>query len=138
MARILRVGIIGVNADRGWAREAHAPAVIVTDGLVLAAVATRSQQTADAAAQYFGVAKAYGEAKALIHDPEVDVVAVVSAVPTHRDLILEALAAGKHVLTEWPLAVGTRVTAEIADAAARAGIPRLGFRRERIQPSQPR
>jgi predicted dehydrogenase len=117
----LRVGMIGVNADRGWAREAHAPAVIATEGMTLAAIATRRQESADAAAGLFGVLKAYGDASALIHDADIDVVAVVSAVPTHHDLILEALAAGKHVLTEWPVTIGATTTAKLADAAAAAG-----------------
>ncbi len=118
----LNVGIIGLNADRGWAREAHAPAIQQVDGLRLAAVATRRQTSADAAAQLFQIEKAYGDPRALIADPDIDVVAVVSAVPTHRELILAALKAGKHVLTEWPVAVGTEATRQIAEAAEHAGV----------------
>ena len=118
----LNVGVIGLNANRGWAREAHAPAIQHVDGLHLAAVATRRQESADAAAQQFGVEKAYGDPQALIADPGIDIVAVVSAVPTHRELILAALKAGKHVLTEWPVAVGTAATQQIAHAADQAGL----------------
>lgn len=135
MALELRVGMIGVNAQRGWAREAHAPAVLAVDGLRLAAVATRREDSAAAAAALFGVPKAYSDAYALIDDPEIDVVAVVSAVPTHHDLILAALAAGKHVITEWPVAVGTPATAEIARAAASAGLKTAVGLQARMSPA---
>lgn len=118
----LRVGIIGVNAERGWAAEAHVPAVRATAGLVLAAVATRQQSSADAAAAAFGVERAYGAALDLIHDPSIDVVTVASTVPSHGDLLHAAIAAGKHVLTEWPVTTSTPETLELAKAAARVGV----------------
>jgi predicted dehydrogenase len=118
----LRVGLIGVNATRGWAAEAHVPAIRAVPGLELTAVATRKQASADAAAAAFGVPKAYGDPDALIDDPEVDVVAVASSVATHHRLISRAVRAGKHVLTEWPLAVGTGAMAALADQARTAGM----------------
>ena len=51
--KTLRVGIIGANAERGWARESHVPAVQHLDGLELAAVANKGQEAADAAAAMF-------------------------------------------------------------------------------------
>lgn len=58
MAQALRVGMIGVNAERGWAREGHVPAVQALEGLDLVAVATRHQDSADAAASATGAARA--------------------------------------------------------------------------------
>lgn len=54
MARALRVGIIGVSAEGGWARESHVPAVHNLAGLELAAVASSDQAKAKAAAKAFG------------------------------------------------------------------------------------
>lgn len=68
MARESRVGIICANARGGWAGEAHVPAVQGLDGLRLVAVATNSQETADQAANAFGVDRAYGSGTALIAD----------------------------------------------------------------------
>lgn len=73
MAKNLRVGIIGVSADGGWARESHVPAIRAIDGLELAAVATRTQETADAAGAAFGVGRAYGDAGDLIADPDANI-----------------------------------------------------------------
>ena len=119
----LRVGMIGLNVEgNGWAAEAHAPAVQAVRGLDLAAVATRKQESADSAAARFGIPKAYGDPLRLIADPDIDVVAVVSPVPTHRELLLAALDARKHVLTEWPVAVGSGEITELAEAARAADV----------------
>ncbi|UDL94392.1 Gfo/Idh/MocA family oxidoreductase [Lichenihabitans sp. PAMC28606] len=122
MASELRIGIIGANASGGWAGEAHVPAVKSVGGMTLAAVATNSQKTADEAAHAYGVDKAYGNGLALIADPGIDVVTVATRVPDHRDLILAAVAAGKHVYSEWPLGRGTAEASEIAKAAEAAGV----------------
>ena len=121
MTENLRVGIIGVSARRGWARESHVPAVQALDGLELAAVATQDQESADAARAAFGVSRAYGDAADLIADPDIDIVTVAAPVPAHRALILAALGAGRHVVTEWPVGTTTAQTGEIAGIAARSG-----------------
>ena len=118
MVSTLRVGIIGVNARSGWAREAHVPAVQAVPGLDLVAVATSRQESADAAAESFGVARAYGDPLELISSPQVDIVTVAAPVPAHHDLIVAALNAGKHVVSEWPVGVDGRQTRELT---ARAG-----------------
>lgn len=120
--KTLRVGIIGANAERGWARESHVPAVQYLDGLELAAVANRGQEAADAAAAAFGVSKAYGDAAALIDDPDIDLVTVATTLPTHHTLIGEALAAGKHVYSEYPLGVGVAESQDLAAAEQKAGV----------------
>lgn len=110
MKRTLGVGIIGVNAERGWAREAHVPSVRAIDGLELVAVATRRQASADAAARAFGAHRAYADPRELIDDPAVDIVTVAASVPAHHDLIVAAASAGKHVYTEWPVGISTAET----------------------------
>jgi predicted dehydrogenase len=118
----LRVGVIGANADRGWARESHVPAVHHLDGLELAAIANRSEPSAVAAAEAFGAPRAYGDPAELIADPDVDVVAITTTVPTHRDLVLAALRAGRHVYVEWPLAASRSDAESLASAAQAAGV----------------
>ena len=122
MATELKVGIIGVNTTGGWASEAHVPAVKALDGMTLAAVATNRQETADEAAHVFGAGKAYVGGLALIADPDIDVVTVATRVADHRELLLAAVAADKHVYSEWPLGAGTAEAREIAGAARSAGV----------------
>ena len=50
MTRPLRVGVIGANPNRGWAKESHIPALRSLENVQLAAVATTSRASADAAA----------------------------------------------------------------------------------------
>ncbi|MEH2141411.1 Gfo/Idh/MocA family protein [Nostoc sp.] len=134
MTKPLRIGIIGASANRGWAKESHVPAVQKLAGLELAAVATHSQETADAAAKAFGAKSAYGNAADLIRDPDVDLVAVCVNVPDHRDLVLGALAAGKYIYCEWPLGRNITETEEIAAAAHTAGVQAIGLQ-TRINPA---
>jgi predicted dehydrogenase len=133
--RILRVGIIGVNPKRGWAREAHVPAVQGVEGLELLAVATRGQEKAEAAAAASGAQRAYGEASDLIADVDVDIVTVAAPVPSHRALIQAALTAGKHVVTEWPVGVDTAETEAIAAVAQSSGSASLVSLQARFSPA---
>lgn len=118
----IRVGLIGANAGHGWAGIAHIPAIRAVETLKLTAVATRSQASADAAAEAFGVERAFGDAYAMILDPDVDLVSVVVKVPGHYDLVMAAIAAGKAVYCEWPLGVEVAQAEAMANAARAAGV----------------
>ena len=122
MAEPLRVGIIGASAAGGWAREGHVPAVQGLAGLELAAVATNSQQTADEAAKAFGVPATFANGMDLVLAPGIDLVTIATPVQGHRELVLAALAAGKHVYCEWPLGRGYKEAQEMAAAAQAAGV----------------
>ena len=122
MTKQLQVGIIGASADRGWAKISHVPAVQKLVGLELGAVASGSQSKADAAAKAFGAKAAYGDAKELFRDPNIDIVAICVKVPDHRELVLDALAAGKHIYCEWPLGRNLAESEELAAAAQAAGL----------------
>jgi predicted dehydrogenase len=121
MSNSLKVGIIGASAGGGWAKISHVPAVQALAGLELAAVATNSQKSADAAARAFGV-KGYAGTQELFRDPEIDIVTVAVRVPAHRELVHAAAAAGKHLYCEWPLALDLAETQELAAVARAANI----------------
>ena len=71
----------------------------------LAAIASRSQASADAAAAAHGIGRAYGSYEALLADPTIDV--VYNPLPNHLHvpLTLAAARTRKHVLCEKPLAL---------------------------------
>ena len=117
VAKTLGVGIIGASAERGWAKLAHIPAIQHLAGMELVAVASGSQQKADVAAKAFGAKAGYADGKDLIQDPNVDIVTVAVKVPDHRELVLAALDAGKHIYCEWPLGRNLAETEELARAA---------------------
>jgi predicted dehydrogenase len=56
----------------------------------------------------------------LLTDPELDAVAIASSVPTHHPLGMRALAAGKHVFIEKPLAASTADARDLVAAAEEA------------------
>jgi predicted dehydrogenase len=57
----------------------------------------------------------------LLADPELDAVVCATPVPTHAEVALRALGAGKHVFVEKPLAQSTGAAEEVAAAARDAG-----------------
>jgi predicted dehydrogenase len=95
-----------------------------TPGNVLAAVAARSATRAEEFARRYGSGRtrAYGDYRALVEDPEVDVVYIATTHPMHREQALLAIGAGKPVLIEKPVCLNARDTAEVFDAAAAAGV----------------
>ena len=56
----------------------------------------------------------------LLNDPELDAIAIASSVPTHHPLGMRALAAGKHVFIEKPLAASAADPRELVEAAEAA------------------
>jgi predicted dehydrogenase len=91
----LRVGLIGAGGR--WGPRAHGPALKGVPETELYAVCTARADTARAAADQFGVTRAYGSDKALDADAEVEAVAVAVRVPAHYELSKNAIEAGKHV-----------------------------------------
>ena len=118
----IRVGIIGASPDRGWAKTAHIPALRALPDYELTAVGTSRRESADEAARTFGVAHAFTDARQLAVHPEVDLVVVTVKVPYHQELAEAALAAGKHLLVEWPLARTTEEARTLAEHAREAGV----------------
>jgi predicted dehydrogenase len=112
----LRVGIIGADTKSSWAGASHVPAIRSQPGLFLAAVATRREESAKAAAEAFGAERWYADPYALIADATIDIVTIAVKVPAHKDLVLAALRAGKTVYCESPLGATVTETEEIAAA----------------------
>src|SRR5712671_7878711 len=119
----IRVGIIGANPDRGWAAQAHIPALrSLSDDFEITAVSTSRRASADAARELFGVPAAFDNHQELVNSPAVDVVAITVKVPYHRELATAALEAGKAVYCEWPLGNGLREAEALAALAKKQGV----------------
>jgi predicted dehydrogenase len=91
-----------------------------TDQRVVA-VGSRSADRASAFAVTHGIPRS-GHYEAVVSDPEVDVVYIAAPHSEHRSLALLAIAAGKHVLVEKPIALNAEQAEEIAAAARAAGV----------------
>ena len=95
------------------------PAMLQAKGVTVAAIASRDEAKAKAAAQQLGIPKFYGSYEALLADPEIE--AVYNPLPNHLHVpvSIQALQAGKHVLCEKPIAM-TAMEAEQLVVAERA------------------
>src|SRR3954451_24290565 len=135
-ARKIRVGIIGANPDRGWAAEAHIPALrSLPDDFEITALSTTRRESADAAGKRFGVPAAFDNHQDLVNSPAVDVVAVTVKVPYHLELATAALEAGKAVYCEWPLGNGLNEAETLAALAKKQRVLAVAGLQARSAPS---
>jgi len=142
----LRIGLIG----SGFMGKAHAfgyaTATRVFDlpyELELHTIADVNDLAATKAAAALGFSRATAEWRSLVADPDIDVVSITAPNALHKEMALAAIAAGKHVYCEKPLAPLAADASEMTDAAERAGVktqvgfnylcnPMLGLAREMI------
>lgn len=117
------VGIIGANAEKSWAAEAHIPALrALPDRYEITALSTTKQETADEAARKFQVAHAFDNHGKLVAHADVDLVVVTVRVPAHRELVASAIGAGKAVYCEWPLGNGLAEAEELTKLSTDRGV----------------
>jgi predicted dehydrogenase len=117
MSRRLRWGLIGTARIN----RAIIPALRLGARHELVAVASRREETARAYAAEWSIPRAYGGYDALLAAPDVDAVYIPLPNGLHAEWSIRAVAAGKHVLCEKPLALTTREVDAMAEAAARHG-----------------
>src|SRR5436309_1265804 len=119
----IRVGIIGANPDRGWAMQAHIPALqSLSDDFEITALSTSRSVSAAAAGKLFGVPLPFDNHHDLVKSAAVDVVAITVKVPSHFELAADALTAGKAVYCEWPLGNGLEEAERLAALAEKKGV----------------
>jgi xylose dehydrogenase (NAD/NADP) len=87
----------------------------------LVAVGSRNAESAEAFARRHGITHAVGDYQSLVAHKEID--AIYNSLPNsmHYEWTLKALAAGKHVLCEKPLASNAAEAEQMFDAAEKAG-----------------
>lgn len=126
------VGLIGT----GYMGKCHAlawNAVAPTYGDVgarprLVHLAEVNADLAKRKADEFGFAKSAGDWRAIIADPEVDIVSITTPNAFHAEMAIAALQAGKHVWCEKPMATSqSDADAMLAAARASDGVTALGY-----------
>jgi len=114
----IRVGIVGLQAGRGWAAIAHVPALgQLADQYEIVGVVNSTLESSRAAAEACRVPLAFGSIEEMASSDEVDLIVVTVRVPLHYDAVKTILSHGKHVYCEWPLG---RTLAEAEELAAMA------------------
>ncbi len=116
----VRWGIIGVG---DVTETKSGPGFRHAERSELVAVMRRDGAKAADYARRHEVPRWYDDAEDLLGDPEVDAVYIATPPDSHRDYAVRALAAGKPVYVEKPMARTTRECEEMLAAAERAGLP---------------
>jgi predicted dehydrogenase len=127
----LGIGLIGT----GFMGKAHAFAYRAAHAAfpeapvpVLRTVADVSAEAAARAAGQYGFAASTGDWRQLVADPAIDVVSITTPNAFHKEMALAAIAAGKHVHCEKPLAPTLADSLAMLEAAERAGVvTQVGF-----------
>jgi myo-inositol 2-dehydrogenase/D-chiro-inositol 1-dehydrogenase len=113
----LRLGFVGCGRAT---QNLHLPVFRHLADWGVIAVADTDEGRLNAAANRFGIPRRHLDYKTLLADPEVDVVAVCVPPHLHAKVALAALAAGKHVFIEKPLAVSLQECDQLVEHAARS------------------
>ena len=121
----VRVGIIGANANYGWSKRAHLPALLGMPDFELTAVGTSRHETAEESKSFYGARLAFHDYTEMANHPDVDLVVVSVSVPAHHGMVTAGLQAGKHVFCEWPLGANTMEAVELAGLAKDKGVRTL-------------
>lgn len=124
--KILNIGLIG----SGFMGQAHADAFRRAGLLyrdlplqpVLHTLADANAELAASAAARFGFQHATGDWRAMIADPDIDVVDITTPNAMHFDMAMAAIEAGKHVYCEKPLTVTLEDARKLAEAARARGV----------------
>jgi predicted dehydrogenase len=108
-------------AGTGFIGRVHARSARLA-GAQLAGVAASSPESARAAAAALGADRAFDSAEEMVRDPDIDVVHICTPNHLHLPLAEAALAAGKHVICEKPLALDAAGAQQLVDAASDSGL----------------
>ena len=109
---VVGLGYWGPNLARNFDR---------LPGAELRWICDASEEARAKVAPQFPDARASGDLDELLADPELDAVVLATSVPTHADLAVRVLAAGKHCFVEKPLAQSVAEAERVVEAAAESG-----------------
>ena len=115
----VRWGVLGAAR---FAREHMAPAIHAAEGAELAALATSDAANAEGFRAFCPGIAVHDSYEALLADPSIDAVYIPLPNHMHVEWTLKTLAAGKHVLTEKPIALKAREIDQIIAARDRTGL----------------
>ena len=113
MGNRVRMAVIGL----GWFGEKHCEALAAVPHIELAAVCTRTESRLAEVAARFGVEQSCTDYRELLASPDIDAVSIVTMWDQHTDPAIAALAAGKHVFLEKPMASTVEDCQAIVQAA---------------------
>ncbi len=113
----IRVGIIGT----GFGAKVHAPVMKSHPGFEVVSISSVSRGRLDEIKEETGIEKVYGNWEEMLGTEDLDLVSVASAPLLHHDMVVKAIASGKHVLCEKPMAFDAEEAKKMIHARDAAG-----------------
>src|SRR5262245_37549924 len=113
---------IAIIASGGIALANHLPGLALTGKTRIVALCDSDPATLERCKQAAPVAKTFSDYRDVMKLGDVDAVVVATPNSTHREIALAAVAAGKHVMCEKPLALDLAGAREMLDEARRASV----------------
>jgi predicted dehydrogenase len=101
----------------------------------LYAVCTAHADTAQAAADKYGVKQAHSDVRTMCANPQLEAALVAVRVPAHYSITKDVLEGGKHVYCEWPLGANTREAEELAALARKKNLRTMVGLQRRASPA---
>lgn len=114
MVDTIRIGVIGAG---GNTRSRHIPGLAAIEGVEITTVCNRSMASGQSVADEFGIPKVVTDPRAIFDDPDIDAVCIGTWPYRHREYVVAALDAGKHVLTEARMAMNATEAREMLAAS---------------------
>ena len=124
--------VLGVVGAGNFARSVLLPELKKISAVTLHTIATQHGASAEHGQQTFGFINAAADPEAVFGNPEINAVLIATRHDSHAELTARALAAGKAVLVEKPLAVdldGVNAVIRARNAAPESGFFQVGFNR---------
>jgi UDP-N-acetylglucosamine 3-dehydrogenase len=112
----VKFGVLGL----GWFGEKHCEALAAIPNVEIHSLCTRNPERLSEVAKRFGAKKTFTDYRAMLADPELEAVSVVTMWDQHAAPTLAALQAGKHVFLEKPMASTLADCDAIVNAANKA------------------
>lgn len=111
--RPLRVGVVGL----GYAGTTHLTSFHAIDGVEVVALAGKEADRLASLGATYEIPRLFSDWQHLVALPELDIVSIATPNALHHPIAVAALAAGKHVFCEKPLALDTAQALEMVQAA---------------------
>ena len=128
----IRTAIIGAS----FAKAAYLPALATVEDVEVVAVASARLESAQSAAQAFGIPHAYDDWRAMLDAHPVDLVGIATPVVHHAPMTLAALDAGAHVICEKPMAMTSDEARQMLERAEALGRVHLIGHELRFNPNR--
>ena len=126
----LRVALVGC----GRISRNHFDAIASTPGIELTAVCDLVPERADAAARLLGV-RAFYSYEEMLRDADCDIVSVTTPSGLHPTHAMQAARAGKHVISEKPMALSLSAADEMLQVSENAGVRLFVVMQNRLNPA---